>query len=447
MKIHQFYDKGLSHASYAIISNNSMAVIDPERNPEKYYHFAKKHGAAIDFVIETHSHADFISGHLEISKVTGAIIYVSKLLCAKYPHQSFDDGNEIKLGNTILKAINTPGHSPDSITILLINEKGEEHALFTGDTLFVGDVGRPDLRENFGNNSATRIELAKAMYQTTRKVLLPFEDDVLIYPAHGPGSLCGKTTSPDLYSTMGRERKENYALQAMDETTFVKTLLDDQPFIPKYFGFDVNINRTGADSFSKSITKVPKIPADTILDANTLIIDTRNQLHYKKAHLPNSINIQQGLKFETWLGSLVAPEEKFYLIAEDAEELESVIVKTAKIGYENNIKGALLPPGIMNEKSFVFDSTDLLNHLNEYTIIDVRNTGEAKEKIFDSAILIPLPELRDRIAEIPTDKPILVHCAGGYRSSAGSSIIENKTGLKVFDLSDDIVKFTKVQNI
>ncbi len=446
MIVHQFYDKGLAHASYAIIGENKMAVIDPARDPQPYYEFAKKHNATITVVIETHPHADFISSHSEIAKTTGATIYVSKLLGAEYPHKTFDNGNEIKLGDVILKALNTPGHSPDSISILLIDEDEKEYALFTGDTLFVGDVGRPDLRENVGNIAATRVELAKAMYHTTRKVLLPLKDDILVYPAHGPGSLCGKTTSPDLFTTIGREKRENYALQPMDESTFVKTLLEDQPFIPKYFGHDVTTNKTGADGFEESIKNVPRIAADSDLDSHTLIIDTRPQLQYKKAHLRNSINIQQGLKFETWLGSIVSPGEKFYLIAENEKELDSVIRKTAKIGYEKNINGALLPPPNMKEQSPVFDATGLSEHLNEYTIVDIRNTGESKQKIFDNAIHIPLPELRERVSEIPLDKPILVHCAGGYRSSAGSSIIEKQTGIKVLDLSDAVKDFDKVKS-
>ena len=443
MKTHQFYDKGLAHASYAIISNNEMAVIDPSRDPQPYYDFAKENNATIKVVIETHPHADFISSHAEIANTTNAKIYVSKLLGAEYPHQTFDNGDALKLGDVTLKALNTPGHSPDSISILLVDENGKENALFTGDTLFVGDVGRPDLRENVGNIAATRIELAKAMYNTTRNVLLPLSDDILVYPAHGPGSLCGKTTSPDLFSTIGRERKENYALQPMDESTFVSLLLEDQPFIPKYFGFDVTTNKEGAIAFEESIKKVPRIDADAELDSHNLIIDTRPQQQFKKAHLRGSINIQQALKFETWLGSVVAPGERFYLIAENETELESVIRKTAKIGYEKNIKGVLLPPPNMKDHSPVFNSTDLLEHLNDYTIVDVRNTGEGQMKIFESSILVPLPELRERVSEIPRDKPILVHCAGGYRSATGSSIIEKELGITVLDLSDDIKKFEK----
>lgn len=446
MTVHQFYDKGLAHASYSIISENEMAVIDPARDPQPYYDYARKHNATINTVIETHPHADFISSHLEIANTTGAKIYVSKLLGAEYPHQTFDNGDEIKLGKAILKALNTPGHSPDSISILLIDENGKEHALFTGDTLFVGDVGRPDLRETVGNITAAREQLAKAMYHTTRNVLLPLNDEILVYPAHGPGSLCGKTTSPDLFSTIGREKKENYALQPMDESAFVKTLLEDQPFIPKYFGHDVTTNKAGASAFEESINTVPRIAADAELDAHTLVIDTRPQLQYKKGHLRNSINIQQGLRFETWLGSIVAPGEKFYLIAENEKELESVIRKTAKIGYERNIKGALLPPPDMTEQSPVFDPTGLSEHLDDYTIVDIRNAGEGKQKIFDSAIHIPLPELRERVSEIPLNKPILVHCAGGYRSSAGCSIIEKQTGIKVLDLSDAVKDFDKVKS-
>ena len=442
MKIHQFYDMGLSHAGYGIISDNEMAVIDPGRDPQPYYDFAKQHNATIRIIIETHPHADFISSHAEMATTTGAIIYVSKLLGADYLHQTFDDGDHIVLGKIILKALNTPGHSPDSISVLLVDEKGSDHALFTGDTLFVGDVGRPDLRENVGNIAASRMELAKAMYNTTRTVLIPLNDDVLVYPAHGPGSLCGKTTSPDLFTTMGREKRENYALQPMDESSFVTVLLEDQPFVPKYFEFDVITNKRGASALEESIKNVPRLAADSELDSHNLIIDTRPGAQFKKAHLRGSINIQQALKFETWLGSIVGPGERFYLIAENDEELESVIRKTAKIGYERNIKGALLAPSTMKDQTPQFDASNLLDHVNDYTIVDVRNRGEAEQVIFENSINIPLPELRERVKEIPLDKPILVHCAAGYRSAAGSSIIEKETGITALDLGEAIKNFS-----
>ncbi|WP_162427302.1 MBL fold metallo-hydrolase [Pontibacter pudoricolor] len=445
MKIEQFYDKGLAHASYAIISEGKMALVDPARDPQPYYDFAKENNAEIVAVFETHPHADFVSSHVEIAKKTGATIYVSQLLGADYEHKSFDDGDELKLGKLTLRALNTPGHSPDSVTILLLDENGKQHAAFTGDALFVGDVGRPDLRENVGNMTAKREELAKQMYQTTNNVFKKLDEEVLVYPAHGAGSLCGKSLSSDTYSTIGREKSTNYALQDMSEDEFIKTLLQDQPFIPKYFGHDVSMNKAGAISFEDGIKAVPRLGNDAKLEEGALIVDTRPQDQFKKGHLPNSINIQEGGKFETWLGSIVGPNEKFYLIAENEEVLNSVIRKSAKIGYEGNIKGALLTPSTLPEKSVVTDVEDFRNNPDKYTIVDIRNTGEVKEgKIFETAVTIPLPELRERLNEIPKDKPLMVHCAAGYRSAAGQSILEQALDIPVYDLSDAINSFKTI---
>ena len=445
MKIEQFYDKGLAHASYAIVSEGKIALVDPARDPQPYYDFAKAHNAEIVAVFETHPHADFVSSHLEIANATGSTIYVSKLLGADYEHQAFDDGDEVKLGKITLRAINTPGHSPDSITILLLDENGKQHAAFTGDALFVGDVGRPDLRENVGNMKAKREELARQMYETTNKVFKKLEKDVLVYPAHGAGSLCGKSLSADTYSTIGRELETNYALQDMSESEFIKTLLEDQPFIPKYFGYDVTLNKAGADSFEESIQAVPRLAPDTNLETGVLVVDTRPQAQYKKGHLPNSINIQEGGKFETWLGSIVGPDEQFYLIAENEQVLESVIRKAAKIGYEKNIKGALPTPSELPATSLAADVEAFRLNPDAYTIVDIRNTGEVKAgKIFEDAIAIPLPELRERKHEIPQNKPVMVHCAGGYRSAAGQSILEEDFKVEVYDLSDAITTFSQV---
>jgi glyoxylase-like metal-dependent hydrolase (beta-lactamase superfamily II) len=207
MEIKQFYDETLAHASYAIYSEGEIALVDPARDPQPYMEYASEKGGKICAVIETHPHADFVSSHLEISKRTGAEIFVSELVGADYPHVPFDNGDELKLGKGKLKALNTPGHSPDSISILAIDENGKEMAVFTGDTLFIGDVGRPDLRENAGNLKAKREELARDMYRSTRNILMQLEKDVVVYPAHGAGSLCGKSLSKELYSTIGNQIK------------------------------------------------------------------------------------------------------------------------------------------------------------------------------------------------------------------------------------------------
>lgn len=444
MIVEQFYDKGLSHGSYAIISGGQMAVIDPARDPKPYLDFAIKNRAKITAIIETHPHADFVSSHLELHQKTEATIYVSRLVGADYPHTSFDDGDLIQLGKVTLKAINTPGHSPDSICILLLDESANEYALFTGDTLFVGDVGRPDLRENVGNVTAKKEELARAMYHSTRNKLMTLPEQVLVYPAHGPGSLCGKSMSHDLYSTIGKELRSNYALQLMDELTFVKKLTEDQPFIPKYFGYDVALNKKGASALKESVDAVPIIKDYSEIDKNIIIIDTRPQNKFKAGHLNNAFNLQNGAKFETWLGSIVLPKELFYLVADDEATLHHLIYKTAKIGYENQIKGAFVPTTQMIDKTPVFDMNEFIANPDLFTIVDVRNDSEVKEgKIFPSAITIPLPELRERINEIPTDKPIVVHCAAGYRSAAGASIIEQQIkNVPILDMSEGINKFS-----
>ncbi|GAB3913598.1 rhodanese-like domain-containing protein [Mucilaginibacter boryungensis] len=443
MIIHQFYDMGLAHASYAVIRNGSMVVIDPARDPQPYYDFATLHEAQITGVIETHPHADFVSSHLEIHQKTGATIYVSKLVDAEYPHETFDDGDVISLSDIKLIAINTPGHSPDSICILVEDENGKQTDIFTGDTLFVGDVGRPDLRENAGNITALKKDLARQMYHSTRDKLMKLPHHVTVYPAHGPGSLCGKNISPDLSSTIGRELRENYALQLMDEMHFVQLLTTDQPFIPRYFGYDVELNKKGADSVEENILAVPRID-HRVFKNDVLIVDTRPSAQFKKGHVAGAINLQDGGRFETWLGSVINPDEPFYLMAGDAEKLEVVIRKTAKIGYEKNIISAqVVPHEVATVTTPVFDLAHFEANPDKYTIIDARNWGEINEgKLFEHALTIPLPELRERLNEIPTNKPIVVHCAAGYRSAAGSSIIAAKiTAVPVYDMGEVVTKY------
>jgi hydroxyacylglutathione hydrolase len=440
MIIHQFYDKGLAHASYAVIRDTKMIVIDPARNPQPYYDFAQLHEADLIGVIETHPHADFVSSHLEMHHTTGAIIYCSKLVGAGYPHETFDDGDIIHLADIKLKAINTPGHSPDSICVLLISEQGNETTLFTGDTLFVGDVGRPDLRENAGNITAKKEELARQLYHSLHEKIMVLPHHISVYPAHGPGSLCGKTTSPDLCTTIGRELRENYALQISTEEEFVKTITTDQPFVPHYFGFDVDLNKKGAPAFQQSIDAVDRTA--THIEKGIVIIDTRPNEQFIAGHTAGAINLKDGEKFETWLGSIVEPDEQFYLLAATNDDLTTVIEKAAKIGYEQQIKAALIAP-IEKLESLKINLEDFKSSPNKYTIVDVRNQNEVvSAEIFKDALNIPLPQLRTRLDEIPTGKPIVVHCAAGYRSAAGASIIAGKiSSTPVYDLGEEIVKF------
>lgn len=445
MNIKQFYDKPLAHASYAIISEGEMAVVDPGRNPQPYYDYAAEQNAKIVAVLETHPHADFVSSHLQIHQEKGATIYVSKLVDADYPHTGFDEGQELKLGKVTLKAINTPGHSPDSITILATDDESGEKAVFTGDTLFVGDVGRPDLRESAGKMKAKREQLAEDMYQSIHNKLLKLSDDTMVYPAHGAGSLCGKNMGSENFSDMAKEKANNWALQNMSQEEFVKSLLEDQPFVPKYFGYDVDINKKGAKAIGDSMTAVKRLKDWKEIPEGALVVDVRPEAEFKKGHLPNSINIMltETSKFETWLGAIVNPGEEYYIIAGDTAEVDHAIERAAKIGYEAGIAGAAVATGDLPATTPSLDLSDFKEHKEKFTIVDIRNDSEVREgKVFDSALTIPLHQLRERAGEIPTDKPVVVHCAAGFRSAAGTSILEQKLNAPaVYDLSEDIKQF------
>lgn len=445
MIIKQFEDKPLAHYSYAILSGSKVALVDPSRDPKPYYKFAEENNAKIVAVFETHPHADFVSGHLQIHKETGAIVYCSKLIGADYPHKTFDDGDAVIMNEVTFSAINTPGHSPDGISIVA-KDKALKQAMFTGDTLFIGDVGRPDLREKVGNMKAKREELAKAMFNTIQTKLNHLPDETLVYPAHGAGSLCGKNMSSDSSSTLGNERMGNWAFKNLTEKEFVTHILVDQPFIPSYFGFDVDLNKKGANTFESSISEIPFLMAVSSLEKKCIAIDTRDQSDFKKNHLTNAINIMarnEDDKIETWLGSIVEPNEPYYLVIDSISRRQEILERIAKIGYETQIKAVVTLANTPLEQSDDFDYETFKNHTEDYTILDIRNKSEVQEgKFFKNAINIPLNELRNSIKDIPTDKPIVVHCAGGYRSAAGSSIVSKEIkDAKVFDLSDKINNF------
>jgi glyoxylase-like metal-dependent hydrolase (beta-lactamase superfamily II)/rhodanese-related sulfurtransferase len=448
MKIISFEDKYLSQFSYAIISNGEMALIDPARNPQPYIDLANNENVQITAIIETHPHADFISSHLELHQHSGAPIYVSHKLGAEYQHIGVSEDYTIALGKASLQILDTPGHSPDSISILAVNEAGESQAIFTGDSLFVGDCGRPDLREHAGAITAAREELAKQMYHTLRTKFMPLHDSTLVYPAHGAGSLCGKELSKESVSTIGKEKRENWSLQDMSEVDFIENLLNDQPFIPKYFPYDVAVNKKGAPSFSESTAAVPRREPITCagcaraLQDDVLIIDTRKESLFKQSHFRGAINLMNDTRFETWLGSIVNPGETFYLLAENETELEEMITRCASIGYEHQIKLAFVS-SFGDKTAETIDSHQVIDNLALYTVVDVRNQNEVFSKpLFDTSIHIPLHQLRERSAEIPRDKPIVVHCAGGYRSAAGSSILNRNAepNLIVYDLGNAVKK-------
>ncbi len=444
MTIKQFKDSPLAHYSYAIVSNGEMALVDPSRNPMEYYRYAEEQNAKIVAVFETHPHADFVSSHMQIHEETGATIYVSELLGADYPHKTFDDGDTMKIGNAEFSAINTPGHSPDSITV--VAKENDKTALFTGDTLFIGDVGRPDLREKAGNMTAKRKELAKDMYNTMQTKYNDLPDDALVYPAHGAGSLCGKNMSDASSSTLGNERQGNWAFKDQTEEEFIEEILKDQPFIPSYFGFNVDINKTGPENVQRTKWANKLMLNVAEVEKDVTVVDTRSEEDFKTGHLPNSINIMarsENDKYETWLGAIIEPEEPFYLVIDSVDNLEEMLERTAKIGYEKQVKAVITLSSKVSEESDKFDLEDFKKNQDNYTIVDIRNKSEVADgKIFEDAIAVPLNELRDNATEIPSHKPVVVHCAGGYRSAAGSSILDNIfEATKVYDLSEAINDF------
>lgn len=434
--VHQFTDAHLAQYGYLIESDKEAAVIDPARDIRPILAMLKEKGLTLKAIIETHPHADFVSGHLELHNQTKAPIYISKLVGAAYDHIGFDDGDKIALGSVTLHALNTPGHSPDSISILVRDADEVEQALFSGDTLFVGDVGRPDLREKAGNIQAKREELAGMMFDTVQNILKPLPDSLIVYPAHGAGTLCGKALRDAPSTTIGEERATNPAFRDMSRKEFVAFLTDGQPMIPQYFGYDVALNRNGAPNLLASMSRIP-----TLVDfpAEALVIDTRDAEHYNAGHVRGALHIaESGRKFETWMGTIVRPDERFVLIVQDEDARSRVLQRIAKIGYELNIDGVIVGD-TGSEKAHVVDIDTFLSHASDYTIVDVRQTYEnEKNPLFGHALNIPLNELRDRTADIPTDKPIAVHCAGGYRSMVGESIITSALGIPVFDIAENV---------
>lgn len=427
-----------------------MALVDPSRNPMPYYELAEEHEAEIVAVFETHPHADFVSGHLQIKEETGATIYVNEKVGVSYAFENFNNGKEVKIGKVKFSAFETPGHSPDSITILA--EDQEKKALFTGDTLFIGDVGRPDLREKAGNMISKKEELAAMMFESIHSVYTQFPDDALVYPAHGAGSLCGGNMSDATSSILGQEKKYNWAFRTTDKEQFVQKLLNDEIMIPAYFPYNVELNRKGAPKIQQSISKIPRKYFVKEVPEKRLIVDTRDEKEFKQSHLCGSINImgeKKVHKFETWIGTLIMPDEKFYLVVDKSNQADEILHRLAKIGYEINVDMVLtLQPNLTDQ-----DNLKKINHLDfercksHYNLIDIRSTKEYKENpLFEEAMNIPLNELRTKINEIPTDKDIVVFCAGGYRSASGSSIIAKKMAEKnitVYDLGNDIKYFKK----
>ena len=434
MYFKQFYLACLAHASYLIGSEGEAAVVDPQRDVDEYIKEAEAHGLKIKYVLETHLHADFVSGHRELAARTGAEIVFSEKAQATFPHRAVTDGEELKLGRVTLQIMETPGHTPESVCILVTDTEVSDRPqkILTGDTLFIGDVGRPDLA---GGKGYTPQIMAGMMYDTLHEKLLQLSDDVEVYPAHGAGSMCGKNMSKETSSTIGEQRKFNYALKPMAKDEFVRMMTVDLAEAPAYFPKDAEINRTGATELSK-LPSPPALSAEAVrkLD-DQIILDVRSAAEFGAGHLPGSLNIGLGGQFAIWAGTLIPLTAPIVIVSDSESQVEEAQMRLARVGIEN-VKGylaggvdewqrsgfelATVPQISVNELSA------LLNDQKELQVIDVRREPEYDSGHVPRAIHAPLSTLARTVGNLSIDpiKPTAVICAGGFRSSAASSILQ-----------------------
>ncbi len=433
MYFKQFYLGCLAHASYMIGSDGEAAVVDPRRDVDAYLEEARARGLAIKHVIETHLHADFVSGHRELAQRAGARIYMSEKAGAKFPHVAVREGDEISFGDVALRFLETPGHTPESVSILVIDrsKSQEPQAVLTGDTLFIGDVGRPDL---LGAKMSAQ-ELAGMLYDSLHGKLLKLPDSVAVYPAHGAGSLCGRNISSETSSTIGQQRQFNYALRPMPKEEFVKMMTTDLPEAPAYFGRDVQINREGAASLEDLPAPPALSPQEVarLQKSGAAVLDTRPAAQYGAGHVFGSWNIGLSGQFASWVGTFLAAETSIVLVAEDEERVKEARMRLARVGLENvagYLAGGVLSwdaaglPLARTEQITVDELAARLREGASLQVLDVRRPGEWQAGHIPSARHLPLNTLPQRAAEISADRPIAAICAGGYRSSIATSILE-----------------------
>lgn len=431
MYIKQIYTQCLSEASYYIDSEGEAVVIDPIREPDQYIELAKERGTTIKYIFETHFHADFISGHLELAKKTGATIVFGPNASTSFPIHSAADGEHIKIGNIHFVVLHTPGHTPESTTFLLVDQKGKNHAIFTGDTLFIGDVGRPDLAIT---TNITTQDLAGMLFDSIQQRIMPLADDVMVYPGHGPGSACGKNIGKETFALLGEQKKTNYALQSMDKDTFIKVITDGIVPAPTYFAIAAGINKNGYENleevFGKSSKALSLDDFKSRIKAGAIVLDTRVADEFEKAFIVDSINIGTNGQFAIWAATVLDYKIPLVLIADSGKEME-VITRLARVGIEN-IAGYL--QGGFNtwqnaQEPVTSISSIQPSEMNSYMakgwkVLDVRKPGEFESGHVKDAKSLHLQILENNLTELNKETPYLIHCAGGYRSMIAASILK-----------------------
>lgn len=432
MIFEQFYLGCLAHASYLIGSEGEAAVIDPQRDVGIYLEAAREHSLRLAHIIETHLHADFVSGHQELAEKTGALIYLGEGSGATFPHRAVRDGDEITVGKCRLRFLQTPGHTLESISVVVTDlEQGTDPvAVLTGDTLFIGDVGRPDLSDTY-----TPQELAGFLYDSLHGKLMPLGDDVRVYPAHGAGSMCGRNISADRSSTMGRERHTNYALQPMSRERFVEIMTQDLPTRPEYFRQDVDMNRHGARPLENLEPVRALAPGDVLKrkQAGVTILDVRPATVYCAGHVPESLQIGLGGQFASWAGSLLGLDRELILVAEDDQQAEEARLRLARVGIER-VTGKLEDgiagwtraglPLAQTEQITAEDLRQEMGRNAELCVVDVRKRAEWDQGQIPGAILRPLDQLGSGLRSLDPSRPTAVHCKSGYRSVIACSLLE-----------------------
>ncbi len=424
MQFRQFYLGCLSHASYYIGSEGEAAIIDPQRDVQQYLDEAASHGQTIKYVIETHSHADFVSGHLELAGRTGAQIIYGERANTKFDTLKVKDGDTLNVGKVKLTFRETPGHTPEGITIIA-EEDGGPAKVFTGDTLFIGDVGRPDL---VGSVGFTSEQMAAMLYDSLHEKILPLPDEAEIYPAHGAGSLCGKSLSKETWSTLGEQRKFNYALQPMSREDFVKIVASGLSEPPQYFPKSAARNLEGSSSLDE-------LPAPAVMSTGEIVafdgvvLDVRKNFEYGAGHVPNSINIGLGGQFASWAGTLIPIGTPLAVVAATREQVDEAVMRLARVGHET-VRGYILFEDYSGDQAAVKQVT--VNEANDFItsgrnvqFVDVRGIGEYDGGHAAGAISRSLSELDRNLDGLDPAAPTYVICAGGYRSSIGCGILEN----------------------
>ncbi|MBK8983734.1 MAG: MBL fold metallo-hydrolase [Ignavibacteria bacterium] len=458
MKIEQIYTGCLAQGAYYITSKGEAAIVDPLREIKPYLERAEKDGVKIKYIFETHFHADFVSGHVDLAKATGAKIIYGPTAQPEFDCIIAKDGEEFKLGDIKIKALHTPGHTMESTCYLLINEKGKDIAMFTGDTLFIGDVGRPDLAQKAAD--MTQEQLAATLYHSLRDKVMTLDDEVLVYPAHGAGSACGKNMSKETVSTIGEQKKMNYALRAdMTEEEFVKEVTDGLLPPPSYFPMNVAMNKSGYENIDDVMKRGLKaMNAEEFETAanetDAVMLDTRNDKFFNIGFIPNSINISLDGQFAPWVGALIPDvKQQLLIIAEPGREEESVM-RLARVGYDNVIGyldggfDAWKNAGKEIDTIFRITPEEFEKDFdkNKTIVIDVRKPGEYDSEHVDGAVNIPLDFINDNLAEFPKDKDFIIHCGGGYRSMTAASILKSRgwENFKEVEGGYDEIKLTRV---